>query len=63
MRLAEAPSYGQTIIEYAQIRQGAAYRKLAHEVAARLGLSDSIREIDQSASSLEIETVSSGNGI
>ncbi|MEZ4524272.1 MAG: ParA family protein [Thermomicrobiales bacterium] len=64
VRLAEAPSYGQTIVEYAPDSSGAlAYRKLAHEVAARLGLSDSIREIDQSASSLEIETVSSGNGI
>ncbi|MCA9840142.1 MAG: ParA family protein, partial [Trueperaceae bacterium] len=37
VRLAEAPSYGQSIFEYAATSQGsAAYRRLAEEVLQRV---------------------------
>ncbi|CAN5619608.1 AAA family ATPase [soil metagenome] len=64
VRLAEAPSYGQTIVEYAPDSSGAlAYRALAFEIAERLGLSDHTGQAGSLAGSREIETVSTGNGI
>lgn len=42
VRLAEAPSYGQSIFEYDQSSKGAeAYQRLGTEIAARLGLHSS----------------------
>lgn len=39
VRLAEAPSFGKTIFEYAKWNEGAfAYEKLAKEVDKRFGL-------------------------
>ena len=60
VRLAEAPSYGQTIVEYAPESTGAlAYRELSMEVASRLGLQTTN---GQKASSVKPEPVSTGNG-
>ena len=45
VRLAEAPSYGQTIFEYdGSSRAAAAYRAVSHEIAARLGLAPNADE-------------------
>lgn len=42
VRLAEAPSYGQSIFEYDQTSRGAdAYQRLGTEIAARLGMNGS----------------------
>lgn len=43
VRLAEAPSYGQTIFEYAPRSSGAeAYQALTQEIVHRIGLTDSV---------------------
>lgn len=61
VRLAEAPSYGQTIVEYAPDSSGAlAYRALSDEVMGRLGVDV---EADELSKSYETEMVSTGNGI
>ncbi len=61
VRLAEAPSYGQTIVDYAPESSGAlAYRELSHEVAERLGLAG---HAEQLSASYEDQTVSTGNGV
>ncbi len=61
VRLAEAPSYGQTIVDYAPESSGAlAYRALSNEVARRLNLDNGISQVSES---IEAEPVSTGNGI
>lgn len=61
VRLAEAPSYGQTIVEYAPDSSGAiAYRALAREVAECLQIGDRVGQLTES---LEAEPVSTGNGV
>jgi chromosome partitioning protein len=63
VRLAEAPSYGQTIVEYAPNSSGAeAYRALAREVAGRLELERGMRA-HGALSSHEAVSIPSGNGI
>jgi len=60
VRLAEAPSYGQTIVDYAPDSSGAlAYRALSREIALGLGLADGVRPLTDS---LAAEPVSMGNG-
>ncbi|MDI3341412.1 MAG: AAA family ATPase [Sphaerobacter sp.] len=55
VRLAEAPSFGQTIFEYdAASRAAAAYAALGEEVAARLGLAGG-REPASTAAGAEVE--------
>jgi chromosome partitioning protein len=62
VRLAEAPSYGQTIVEYAPNSSGAeAYRALANEVAGRLELERGMRA-HGILSSHEVVSIPSGNG-
>ena len=61
VRLAEAPSYGQTIVEYAPESTGAvAYRELSEEVARRLNIEATNGQISES---FRPEPVSTGNGI
>lgn len=61
VRLAEAPSYGQTIVDYAPDSTGAlAYRELTREVAERLGMNSANGQVSES---LENQAVSTGNGI
>ena len=60
VRLAEAPSYGQTIVDYAPESTGAlAYRALSREVAQYLNLDNGISQV---ADPIEAEPVSTGNG-
>lgn len=62
VRLAEAPSYGQTIVEYAPASTGAlAYRALATEIAGRLDIAERIRGAGREPAHLEIATVSNGS--
>lgn len=62
VRLAEAPSYGQTIVEYAPASTGAlAYRALAREIAGRLGIEDRVREAGREPATFEIASVSNGS--
>ncbi|HLT21352.1 MAG TPA: ParA family protein, partial [Thermomicrobiales bacterium] len=64
VRLAEAPSYGQSIVEYAPGSPGAvAYRDLTLEVAARLGIELRTDTGPQLATESHEEIVSTGNGI
>jgi chromosome partitioning protein len=61
VRLAEAPSYGQTIVEYAPDSSGAlAYRALAREVLGRLELDISANLMSDS---LDPAMAQTGNGI
>lgn len=63
VRLAEAPSYGQSIVEYAPTSSGAeAYRALTGEVAKRLELERGAR-FNEVLSSQEAFSISTGNGI
>jgi chromosome partitioning protein len=64
VRLAEAPSYGQTIVEYARTSPGAeAYRALAREVAYRLRIERGAGFDDILSASAAVASVSTGNGI
>jgi chromosome partitioning protein len=61
VRLAEAPSYGQTIVDYAPESSGAlAYKALAREIAALLGLGDGVGSLSDTRPA---EAVSTGNGV
>jgi chromosome partitioning protein len=64
VRLAEAPSYGQSIVEYAPASPGAlAYRDLAVEVAIRLELGGLGAAGQRVSADRHEEALSTGNGI